>query len=85
MSGKDEEKLLHAFLDEVLYQMQVTRMAFVRARVRITRGAKWSCRAQLQGGDMAGHTKTDVKAVTWNNFSLAQKDKEWKATVLLDV
>ena len=35
VSGEDEEKLIHAFLDEVLYQMQVPPLPFLLHKLKL--------------------------------------------------
>ena len=84
--------LLHNFLQELIYYKDaeglLLRIEECRIHWREVEGepAKLRARAAGQTIDPNIHRLgTDVKAVTFYNFSLVRDDRGWKATVVLDV
>ncbi|MDO8647005.1 MAG: archease [Candidatus Diapherotrites archaeon] len=90
LDAENYEDLLHKFLEEILFQFQVEE--FLTAKAELKFGESKNSWVQLSGkiiGERINSTrheiKTDVKAVTWNDFSLKKTKEGWESTVLLDV
>ncbi len=88
LKAKDEERLLHDFLDELVFYKDAEQLLFIGYSLRIYENeGQWCLDADLKGEklDMKRHDLTvDVKAVSWHMYALEKKD-EWKAFVILDV
>jgi len=90
LDSENYEKLLHRFLEEVLFQFQVEEFLACKAELKFGESASgWT---ELEGRivgekvDSARHAiKTDVKAITWNDFSLKKTREGWESSVLIDV
>jgi SHS2 domain-containing protein len=80
------EKLLHKFLEEILFQTDTKEMLFSKFKVKINE-EKNSLKAELRGEkiDSKKHKlKVLVKAVTWNSFFLKKEKGTWTAQVVCD-
>ena len=83
------EKLLHVWLEEIVYIKDVEGMVFNRSECKVTiNDGKFECEGNLQGQKVLELNerilKTDVKAITWHKFKI-KKEKGFTATVVLDV
>ena len=84
--------LLHNFLQELIYykdadglllRIEDCRIRWVEGRSKF---ARLDARGRGQTIDAKIHRLgTDVKAVTFYRFDLARENREWRATVVLDV
>lgn len=90
LDAENYEQLLHKFLEEVLFQFQVEQ--FLACKAELCFGESKNGWVELEGKivgerlDSKKHSiKTDVKAVTWNEFSLKKTREGWESSVLLDV
>ena len=90
LEADSPEELLHKFLEEVLFQMQVEAMLFSSFELKI--GSLPSGRQQLIGkligehsDDLVHEIKADVKAVTWSEFYLKRTPEGWECQVVVDV
>lgn len=87
LQAENTEQLLHKFLEEILFQIDVTQMLFSEFKLMID---EKHCKL---AGELLGektnpekHTvKGIVKAVSWHQFSLQKTGREFKATVVVDV
>jgi SHS2 domain-containing protein len=87
LKAESAEQLLHKFLEEILYQIDVERMLFREFLISIDE-KKFSLVCEMVGEAInpEKHTiKSLVKAVSWHQFELAKQGREWKATVIVDV
>jgi SHS2 domain-containing protein len=88
IESKDEEKLLHDFLQEILFYKDAENLVFSGYSVKISRTGKgYSLMAEMTGEqiDMNKHDLVvDVKAVSWHRYKVEKTDV-WKAFVILDV
>jgi SHS2 domain-containing protein len=92
LSAADEERLLHDFLQELIFYKDAERLLFSRYELKITKakgaggGYVLSAKAKGEPLDMKKHELlVDVKAVTWNKFKVEKIAKGWKAVVIIDV
>ena len=89
LEKKDEERLLHAFLQELIFYKDADLLLFREYRLKIEKNAGgFKLTASLKGEqiDQKKHELlVDVKAVSWHMFSVQKTDAGWKAFVILDV
>lgn len=89
LKAENEEKLLHDFLQEVVYYKDAETLLFNGYSLKIKKEAKgYSLEATLKGEhlDMKKHDLiVDVKAVSWHMFKLEKTKEGWKALAILDV
>jgi len=88
LDAETEEKLLHKFLDEILFYKDADNIVFGMYDIKISKTGKklfLECVAKGEEIDNKKHTvMTDVKAVSWHMFKLEKKE-QWKAHAVLDV
>ena len=90
LDAENSEELLHKFLEEILFEMQVEGMLSCSFELKI--GESKNGWMQLQG-KMAGEKiedkrheiKADVKAITWNEFYLKKTAQGWEMQAIVDV
>ena len=85
VKGKNQEELLHKFLEEVLFEMQSKEIVFVKFEVKEVEG---ELKAVLWGEKMdpTKHGfKTDIKAVTWHEFFVKKERNKLVSQVLVDI
>jgi len=84
VEGKDKESLLHNFLEEFLFLLDSE--DFLAARIKSIKidGNKLKC---VVVGDSAERYKftNDVKAVTYNDMFIREKNGKFECQVVLDV
>jgi SHS2 domain-containing protein len=86
VSAQDREALLVAWLNELLYQLDVR--GFLPRRCRIERLTKTDLRATLAGEtvDRSRHAvRRMIKAATYHGLRIARADGRWEARVILDL
>lgn len=86
VSAPDREALLVAWLNELLYHLDIR--GFLPRRCRITRMNDTELAAELDGEsiDRSRHAvRRMVKAATYHGLRLAQTDGFWEARVILDL
>jgi SHS2 domain-containing protein len=84
--GKNKEELLHNFLGAVLFEIQSNEMIF--RNFKILALSDESAEIELQGEkiDREKHElKSEIKAITWHEFSVKKEGNKWAAKVLVDV
>jgi SHS2 domain-containing protein len=84
--------LLHNFLQELIYYKDAEGLLLriEECRIQWEEGGSKSVELEARAGGQTADPKvhrlgTDVKAVTFYNFSLTREHRGWKATVVLDV
>ncbi len=92
LKAADEERLLHDFLQELIFFKDAERLLFSSYELEITKGAGvkggYVLKAKARGEplDMKKHELlVDVKAVSWHRFKVEKTAKGWKAVVIIDV
>lgn len=88
LDSGDLEGLMFDFLSEILFQFDCERKVFPVCQVCVDRTAELFClQAELNGqaAPPAEEIKTYVKAVTFHQMKIEEKDGVWKATVYLDI
>lgn len=83
------DKLLHEFLQELIFYKDAKLLLLSKFKIRITSLAT-GYRAQISARGEEINTKThemlvDVKAVSWHMFKVEQTRDGWRAFVILDV
>ncbi len=83
------DKLLHSFLEEIIFYKDAKRLLLTKFKIRITSLAD-GYRAQIAArGDIINQKKyemlVDVKAVSWHMFKVEQQKDGWRCFVILDV
>ncbi len=85
----DEERLLHAFLQELIFYKDADLLLFREYRLKrgkSEKGMKLSASLKGEQIDQKKHELlVDVKAVSWHMFRIEKTEEGWKAFVILDV
>lgn len=88
IESADAERLLHDFLQEIIFYKDAENLIFRSYSIRVgKKGDGYTLEAQLDGEeiDMKKHDLVvDVKAVSWHRYKVEKKEG-WKAFVILDV
>ncbi len=88
VESKDEERLLHDFLQEIIFYKDAENLIFNEYSIKVVKTEKgYTLEAQMKGEDinMEKHDLVvDVKAVSWHRYKVEKKE-EWRAFVILDV
>ena len=90
LEAKDGERLLHDFLQELIFLKDAKLMLFREYKLSITKleTGNWKLVAACRGEpiDQKKHELlVDVKAVSWHMFKIEKTESGWKAFVILDV
>ena len=89
VEAPDAERLLHKFLEEVVYFKDAEQLLLATFDVRVHEdGGRLTAEAVARGEplDAKRHEQVvDVKAVTWHRFRCAQGAEGWEAFVVLDI
>lgn len=95
MGAESEERLLHDFLDEILFYKDAESLIFGSFSITIsekkkTEGGKRdiTLEAVMSGEEidnMKHHMIVDAKAVSWHKFNLEHGKRGWTAVVIVDV
>jgi SHS2 domain-containing protein len=89
VEGSDPERLLHRFLEEVVYRKDAERLLLGAFALRVGgQPGAWVAEGSAQGEplDPARHEQVvDVKAVTWHRFRVHAVPEGWRAFVVLDI
>ncbi|MDD5172415.1 MAG: archease [Candidatus ainarchaeum sp.] len=89
LEAADEEKLLHNFLQELIFLKDSELLLFREYELKIKKAGKGyvlTAKAKGEKLDPKRHTLlADVKAVSWHMFKIEKIAKGWKATVIIDV
>lgn len=85
LNAESVDKLLYAFLEELIFLKDAELLLFSGYRLRVT---ETSLSGEILGEklDMKKHEMlVDVKAVTMHMFEVKKEGNSWKARVVLDV
>lgn len=90
LDADNAEELLHKFLEEVLFEIQVEGMLFKEFELKIgeTKNGRLKLKGRMIGekiDELMHEVKNDIKAVTWNEFSLKKTSEGWECQVTVDV
>ncbi len=89
IESKNEEQLLHDFLQELIFLKDAKLLLFREFEIQIGKKEdKFFLKAQLKGEkiDMKKHELlVDVKAVSFHRFEVKKEKNGWKCFVILDV
>jgi SHS2 domain-containing protein len=89
LDEKDAERLLHKFLQELIFYKDADLLLFREYGLRIEKsgkGLKLTARLRGEPIDQKKHELlVDVKAVSWHMFQVEESREGWKAFVILDV
>ena len=88
LKAENEEKLLHDFLQEIIFYKDAETLLFSGYSLKIKKDNGYSLEVTLKGEhlDMKKHDLiVDVKAVSWHMFKLEKTEKGWEALAILDV
>jgi SHS2 domain-containing protein len=90
LKSPNEEKLLHDFLQELIFFKDAKLLLVREYKLRVFRaeGGGFRLKAGLKGEriDQKKHELlVDVKAVSWHMFKVERTKDGWKAFVILDV
>ncbi|MBI5223970.1 archease [Candidatus Micrarchaeota archaeon] len=90
INSKNEEQLLHDFLQELIFLKDAKLLLFSKYKIKITHGKSdgFELSASLAGEklDMKKHELlVDVKAVSWHRFKVEKTPDGWNGFVILDV
>ena len=88
LKNDNMEKLLHDFLQEIIFHKDAESLIFNDFNLKVTeKKGECSVEAILKGEEIDNkkhHMIVDVKAVSWHMYKV-EKEDEWKAFVILDV
>jgi SHS2 domain-containing protein len=89
LKAASRERLLHDFLQELIFYKDAELLLFGKCELKITGEEGAYELAAKARGDKLDHAKhqllTDVKAVSWHKFKVEKTAKGWKAVVIIDV
>ena len=86
VEGKGAEDLLHAWLCELLAQFNIGGFVAKRCDVRSVTNDRVSGIIKGEKLDLARHGfRTEIKGVTYHNFTVWQENRQWHARVIFDV
>jgi len=89
LEAPDIERLLHDFLQELIFLKDADLLLFKEYRLKIEETIKgYALTADLKGEpiDMNKHKMlVDVKAVSWHKFKVEKTKTGWNAIVIIDV
>jgi SHS2 domain-containing protein len=84
--AESREALLFDYLDQLIYERDVRRVLPVDNEATVDRdGDDWRVTASARGVPLGAIDAREVKAVTYSEMQLAQRDDHWDAYVVFDV
>ena len=90
LEAPDVERLLHDFLQELIFLKDAELLIFSRYELKVSKqdAGGWVLEAACRGGSIADRRNSmlvDVKAVSWHRFSVEKTAQGWRAVVIIDV
>ena len=80
------EALLYEYLDQLIYERDVRLVLPVDNKARVTEsGDEWLVDASARGVSLNEVSARDIKAVTYSEMVVDQRDDEWYGYVVFDV
>ena len=84
VKGIDFESFLYNFLEEIIYFLDADN--FMISKIKEIKIKNFTLKAVIMGDKASDYNFTnEVKAVTYNDMFVKQKEKKWTAQVVLDV
>lgn len=84
--AESREALLFDYLDDLIYERDVRNVLPADNEATVTRdGDAWTCEGSARGVPLESVTAREVKAVTYSEMDLSERDGEWHAYVVFDV
>ncbi|MFW5937428.1 MAG: archease [Halanaeroarchaeum sp.] len=86
VTAEGREALLFDYLDRVIYERDVREVLPVDHDATVTESdGEWAVEASARGVPLADVVARDLKAVTYSEMNLSERDGEWHAYVVFDV
>jgi SHS2 domain-containing protein len=86
VAAESREALLFDYLDELIYERDVQDVLPVDNDATVTEtDGEWRVSASYRGVPLATVSAREVKAVTYSEMDLSERDAGWHAYVVLDV
>lgn len=88
LEAETPEILLHDFLSELLFLFETRDMLFKEFQVSIKENRGYKLKAELKGerfNPKKHEIKTEIKAVTYHEMLIEERDNVWVAQVLCDI
>jgi SHS2 domain-containing protein len=89
IDAKDEEFLLHDFLEELLFLKDAELLLFGKYELKVGKGGKGLKLSGTLKGEHLDQKKhellVDAKAISWHMLKVEKSAKEWKAFFIVDV
>lgn len=85
VSAESREALLFDYLDELIYERDVRSVLPVDNEARIESGGEWHVEASARGVPLDAIEAREVKAVTYSEMRIEEREDGWEAYVVLDV
>lgn len=84
ITGKDFESLLYKFLEEIIYLLDGENFAV--SEIKNLRIKKFNLEAKFVGDESSEYNLSNkVKAMTYNDIFIKEKNGKWEAQVVIDV
>lgn len=86
LRAKSHEGLLYDYLDELIYQRDVREVLPVDNEATVERdGEAYALDASARGVPLSAVVARDVKAVTYSEMSIEEREGAWRIYVVFDV
>lgn len=86
VEAENREAVLFDYLDRLIYERDVREVLPVDHEATVTRdGEEWTVEASARGVPLADVEARDLKAVTYSEMDLSERNGEWHAYVVFDV
>lgn len=88
LEAEDPDKLLLAFLEELIYIKDTDGLLFSKYKIKITRDKVYKLKASCHGEKINPKKQTlmaDIKAVTLHMFEVTKVNGKWFARFVLDI
>lgn len=88
LEEESAEKLVFAWIEELVYLKDADYLVFSKFQVKVKRGQKYFLEATVWGEKIQPNKHTlnvDVKAITYHRFEVKEIAKGWRAFVILDI
>jgi SHS2 domain-containing protein len=89
LEAKDEEHLLHDFLEELLFLKDAKLLLFGKYELKIRKGGKGLMLIGTLRGELLDPKKqellVDAKAISWHMFKIEKSAKGYEAFFIVDV
>ncbi|MFW6265301.1 MAG: archease [Halanaeroarchaeum sp.] len=86
VTAESAEAVLFDYLDRLIYERDVREVLPVDHEAVVERdGEEWTVEASARGVPLGDVSARDLKAVTYSEMDLSERDGEWHAYVVFDV